>query len=222
MEKNQKMKTFKLIINRVIQAALLLFVASVIAIWFSNRAVENNAEGKTYTNLNEIPYNKVALVLGTTRNIGQRINLYYQYRIDAAADLFLSGKVDFLLISGDNSRKNYDEPTLMKKDLMLKGVPESRIYLDYAGFRTYDSVIRAKEIFGQESITVVSQKFHNERAIYTAEKKDIRAVGYNAKDVNKYYGAKTMIREKLARVKLVLDLLFGKNPKFLGEKIEIK
>ncbi len=94
--------------------------------------------------------------------------------------------------------------------------------MDYAGFRTFDSVKRLREIFGQHAAIIISQKFHNERAIYIANKLNMNLYGYNAKDVGKYYGFKTMIREKFARVKVILDFIFGVKPRFLGEKIEVK
>ena len=94
--------------------------------------------------------------------------------------------------------------------------------MDYAGFRTLDSVIRAKEIFGLETFTVISQKFHNERAIYLAKKYGIQVVGFNAKDVEGRSGFKTKLREYFARTKAVLDVITGKSPKFLGDKIKIK
>ena len=101
-------------------------------------------------------------------------------------------------------------------------IPEDKIILDYAGFRTLDSVVRAKEIFGQNSITIISQPFHNERAIYLANNYGIEAIGYNAQDVE-YWKKKLKIhgREYLARVKMFIDLCTGKQPKFLGEKIVI-
>ena len=110
----------------------------------------------------------------------------------------------------------------MQLALMEKGIPECAITLDYAGFRTLDSVVRAKEIFGQNNITIISQKFHNERAIYLAENHGIKAVGYNAKNVIGRYGIKTKIREYFARTKVFIDIIFGITPKFLGEKIEIR
>jgi SanA protein len=109
----------------------------------------------------------------------------------------------------------------MKTDLMAQGIPEERIHLDYAGFRTLDSMVRCKEIFGQNKVTVISQHYHNERAIYIAHKKGIDAIGFNAIDVGGSYGIKNHTREKLARVKMILDLLLNKQPKYLGEKIKI-
>ena len=110
----------------------------------------------------------------------------------------------------------------MKNELINRGIPADKIYEDFAGFRTLDSVVRAKEIFGQNSYIIISQKFHNERAIYLAQKNGIEAFGFNAKDVNKYAGIKTKIREYLARTKVFVDFFIGKEPKFGGEKIEIK
>ena len=109
----------------------------------------------------------------------------------------------------------------MKEALVAMGIPEGKIYLDYAGFRTLDSVIRAKEIFGLTALTVVSQAFHDERAIYLAEKCGIKAIGFCARDVDKYSGMKTRLREYFARAKVFWDLSLGVQPKFLGEKIDI-
>lgn len=175
-----------------------------------------------FSDVNLIPHNKVGLVLGTSKYLlNGQINLYYQYRIDATVALYNAKKIDFVLISGDNSNENYDEPSTFKADLVALGIPEDKIYLDYAGFRTLDSVVRSKAIFGQDSITIISQKFHNERAVYLALNHNIKAFGFNAQGVTKRYGIKTHTREYLARVKMLLDLLFGKEPKFYGEKIKI-
>jgi SanA protein len=111
----------------------------------------------------------------------------------------------------------------MKKALIEKQIPEEAIYLDYAGFRTFDSVIRCKEIFGQASFIVISQQFHNERAVYIAHNKGIDAIAFNACDVDFNTGLKTQLREYLARVRLMIDLhLIHAKPKFLGKKIELK
>lgn len=218
------MKKNKLLhLKKPLLIGALLGILALIGIIGADRLVRSAATDKTYNSVDEIPYNRVGLFLGTTKFLANgQVNLYYKYRIEAAVRLFRAGKVDFILVSGDNSTEHYDEPTTIKADLISHGIPAERIYLDYAGFRTLDSVVRSKDIFGQSSITVISQQFHNERAIYIATRKDIEAIGFNAKDVDVYYGFKTQLREKLARVKMVLDLAFGKKPKFLGEKIEIK
>lgn len=192
-------------------------------ILISYQMVEISSIGKLYSNINTTPVNKVGLLLGTSKYVSNRqINLYYKYRIEAALTLFKSGKINYILVSGDNSTLSYNEPTTMQKDLIERGVPKECIYLDYAGFRTFDSVIRSKEIFGQESITIISQPFHNKRALFIASHKEINAIAYNAERVNTHYGFKTNIREIFARCKMVLDLTLGNQPKFLGEKITIE
>ncbi len=213
----------KKILKNTFKFGLIAVALPMITIMISNWLVIRNTKDKIYQSTNEVPFNKVGLLLGTGKYLRSgRVNLYYTNRIKAASDLYKSGKVKFLLVSGDNSRKDYDEPTEMKDDLIAEGVPVDKIFLDYAGFRTLDSVIRCKEIFGQEEFTVISQQFHNERAIFIAQKKGLKAIGYNASDVAARYGFKIQQREKLARVKMMLDLTFGKAPKFLGNKIEIK
>jgi len=202
---------------------LVIVLSPIILMIIANHSIEKNAREKTFSEVSTIKKNRVGLVLGTAKVLQNgRINLYFKYRIEATVALYKKGKIDFVLVSGDNGNKNYDEPTDFKNELIKNGIPANKIFLDYAGFRTLDSVVRAKEIFGQVSITIISQKFHNERAIYLAEKKGIAAVGFNAKDVTARYGLKTRIREYFARTKVFLDILFGVQPKFLGDKIEIK
>ncbi len=181
------------------------------------------AKDKVFDEISDIPKNKVGLVLGTSsKTVNGNANQYFKYRMQAAAELYKAGKVEYLIVSGDNHLAYYNEPREMKKALIALGVPDSVIYLDYAGFRTFDSVIRAKEIFGQSSATIISQRFHNERAIFIAEHFGINAIGYNANDVSVKVGFKTRLREYLARVKMMLDIyVLRTKPKFLGEKIEI-
>ncbi|MFT4663775.1 MAG: SanA protein [Polaribacter sp.] len=198
----------------------LLLIALLIAV--ADFSIKHTAAESIYSSTEDIPYNKVGLLLGTGKFLKSGwLNLYYQYRIDAAVKLFESGKIDVILVSGDNSREGYDEPTTFKEDLIKRGIPPGKIHLDFAGFRTLDSVVRSKVVFGQESVTIISQPFHNERAIFIANAKGIKAVGFNAKDVSLRFGLKVQLRERLARVKVLLDLLFGKQPKFLGEKVKI-
>jgi SanA protein len=209
--------------RKVITITSLAIIATLLLItWFCNKTITNAAKNKLYTDVQNIPYNRVGLLLGTSKSgrFGHN-NLYYDYRIEAAANLIKNKKIKYLIISGDNSRKDYNEPQSMRTDLINAGIDSSIIYLDYAGFRTFDSIKRLKEIFSQDSVTIISQKFHNERAIYLASKEGITAIGYNAKDVNTAHGFKTQCREKLARVKVFVDYLFGTKPKYLGDKINI-
>lgn len=182
-----------------------------------NFLVEHAAHGKIYTRIEDVPNVSAALVLGTSPKSHGKVNLFYQYRMEAAAALWKAGKVKYIIVSGDNSTVQYDEATFMRNTLHEMGVPDSVITLDYAGFRTLDSVVRAYWVFGQKNIVIVSQEFHNERAIYLAQRFGINAIGLNAKDVPGNYGWRTSLREYLARVNAVLDVsLLGTTPKFPG------
>lgn len=200
--------------------ALLVFLLII----FSNSHVESTAKKSIYKELDSIPATNVGLVLGTSRYLkGGGKNLYFKYRIDAAVELYESGKVKHLLVSGDNHVKEYDEPQDMLEALMERGIPQSAITLDYAGFRTLDSIIRCWKIFGQTKFIVISQPFHNERAIFIGRHYNLDVTAYNAQKVSAKYGFKTQLREYLARVKAVLDVyILNKEPKFLGEPVEIK
>jgi SanA protein len=180
-------------------------------------------QNRLYSDIDAIPAKKVALLLGTVRRLRHgRINRYFKYRIDAAVQLYKAGKIKHIIASGDNRSRFYNEPLEMKKSLMEHGIPKQAITLDYAGFRTLDSVVRCKKVFLQDDIIIVSQAFHNQRAIFIGDFYDIQAIGFNAKDVPFMVDQKTPIREYLARFKAFLDLYFLKTqPKFLGEKVEI-
>ena len=199
-----------------------VLVLGILLVFSANYVVKKNAEAKVFSNVHDIPKNKVGLVLGTIKYLANgNVNLYYKYRLSAAIQLYKKGKIEFIIVSGDNSTESYDEPTAFKNDLIRAGIPVAKIYLDYAGFRTLDSVVRAKEIFGQHSFTIISQQFHNERAIYLAEHFEINAIAFNAKSVSRRYGLKVQLREYLARVKVFVDIVFKVKPKFLGKKIKI-
>lgn len=217
----------KINISKVKKTALWsilgIIILSACLMFYADYRINSSVKDKIFDDLSQIPHNKAGLLLGTSKLLKSgQTNFYFQYRIDATVELFNSGKIDFIVVSGDNSTKQYNEPLDMKNELIKRGIPENRIYLDYAGFRTFDSVIRMKEIFGQSSFTIISQKFHNRRAVYIAGEKGLNVVAYNAKDVNKYNGFKTNIREKFAQVKAILDIWFGKEPKFLGNPIDLK
>lgn len=189
----------------------------VLFIFISDQIVANSAKGKLFDRVEDVPARATALVFGTSPYTRFGENLFYNYRMEAVSALWKSGKVQHIIVSGDNSTYYYDEATAMKKALVAIGVPDSVITLDYAGFRTLDSVVRCKWVFGQSEIIVVSQEFQNERAIFIANHYGINAVGFNAKDVPNRYGFKTAVREYFARVKAVLDIYVLKTePKFPG------
>ncbi|MCX2719070.1 SanA/YdcF family protein [Lentiprolixibacter aurantiacus] len=210
--------------RRKIRIAILLLIAMpLVVILLANVIIEQATKSKTYDTVADIPHNKVGLVLGTARRLVEGgLNPYYTHRIQATVDLFKAGKIQYVLVSGDNGSIYYNEPTTIKNDLVEAGIPEERIYLDYAGFRTLDSMVRAKVIFGLDSVTVISQEFHNKRAIYLARKKGLDAIGFNAGDVSGNPGLKVHLREYLARVKVFIDLILNTQPRYYGNRIEIQ
>ena len=213
-------KPYSLIV-RVLRFLLGTIIVLVMVIVLCDAAVEYNAKGRLYYSLEKTPHNKVGLLLGTSKYSAHGKNLFYLGRIKAAVDLFNAGKIEYILISGDNATESYNEPKQFRKDLIALGVPSENIILDYAGFRTLDSVVRSKEVFQEKKVTIISQQFHIERAIFIADAKGLEAIGFCAKDVEGPRGINTKIRERLARVQMVLDLILGTGPKFLGDPIPI-
>jgi SanA protein len=190
----------------------------------SNKWIISSTRSQIYSDVNLIPANDVGLLLGASKTSRWGgVNYFFKYRIDAAAALFKAGKIKHIIVSGDNHKKEYDEATDMRDALIEQGVPDSCITLDYAGFRTLDSMVRCLKIFGQKKVTVISQEFHNQRALFIGNYYGMDCVGFNAKDVPDQYSTKTRVREYFAKFKAVLDLyVFHKDPKFLGEKVEIR
>jgi SanA protein len=204
-------------------SSLILFLVLIIVIGVVNYVVNSTTEKQLYSDVKDIPKNRVGLLLGTAKYTDKSrklVNVFYQNRIDAAVALYMAGKVDYIIVSGDNSSMYYNEPVIMKDDLIARGIPAERIYMDAAGFRTLDSILRCRDIFGQDHFTIISQKFHNQRALFIANHKKVWAVAYNAKDGDSYWD--TTLREKLARVRMALDLILNKQARYYGEHLEIK
>ena len=197
-------------------------VAVMVLAWCASAiAVYAISSGRVFdgARIDAVPRQRAAVVLGCVRTLPNGLNnLYFSRRIDAAAELYKAGKVDCLVVSGDNHVKGYDEPSDMKESLVNAGVPAERIVCDYAGFRTLDTVVRAKKVFGLDSFIIVSQPDHVRRAVFTARGFGCDAYGYAAKDVNGRYSIKTTIREQLAKIAAVLDVILRRSPKFLGPR----
>ena len=221
--KDRKKSTLLTWIKRLFFSGLLLFLIGVGFIIYTNLAPVWASRGRLFEGTEKLPAAKVGLVFGTSDSLANgRENRYFRYRIDAAVKVWNAGKVETLIVSGDNRSKYYNEPEKMKAALMEEGVPRDRIVCDYAGLRTFDSVVRAKKIFGADTILVISQKFQNQRAIYLAQANGMKAYGFNAEDVNINAGFKTKLREVGARVKMWLDVnLLDTKPTHLGEKVEM-
>lgn len=216
--KSLVLKIKKLLFNKWTISILILTICFTI---FSNIWIIESAKKDIYNSISATPNgNQVALILGTSRyTVRGTTNLFFKYRIDAAAQLYNSGKIKHIIVSGDNSEKSYNEPKEMLKALLKRGIPASAITLDYAGFRTLDSVVRCKKVFGQNKFIIISQRFHVERALFIAHKYDIDAIGYAAQDPPGNYSTKTRIREYFAKTLAVIDLyIIHKKPKFLGKK----
>lgn len=197
---------FRLLLLRLgLWGAMACTVVAVVC----DAIVRLRARRRCYDDAERVPHNKMGLVLGTSPLAPDGgANMYFVYRIEAAALLYKMGKVECLLLSGDRSGEYYDEPSAMRNSLMEHGVPTESIILDKSGIRTLDSIVHASKIYGQSSMTIISQRFHNERAIYLACSRGVDAVAYNAQDVvrwNKYL--KIHGREYLARVKMFVDII---------------
>lgn len=204
---------------------LVLSVALVAAVFVpSYVSVEIAAWGRTYSSVGSVPKNAVGLVLGTSKRTSEGgTNAYFSARMSAAAELYRQGKADCLLVSGDNATADYNEIRDMQLSLMELGVPPERIYGDYAGFRTLDSVLRAKRVFGLSHFTVVTQESHAERALFVARSEGIDAVAYLAPGPSFWSAPVAVLREFPARILAFYDVVLARvGPKFLGDPVRIE
>lgn len=208
----KKAATKRLTIIGIICLSLIIFVLTC------DRIVAWNASGQIYDNVDSIPHRKVGLILGTSpiSTWSGKRNHYFDYRIKAGADLYKAGKIDWIVVSGGdyhNSENGYDEPIAMRDSLMRQGVDSARIILDYDGTRTLNSIAKIRDVYCQDSITIISQKYHNERALYQAKHLGIDAIAFNAKTPGRRTSwCRNRGREVLARVKLFIDIIRGIRP----------
>lgn len=211
------------IIKKWLKIAVIVSVTLIASVLAADFYMSFSTRAQLYQDIEVLPAQETALVLGTSKYIRRTLNPYYQYRIDAAIELYKQNKVSHFLLSGDNAHRSYNEPWTMKRDLLKAGIPEKIITLDYAGFRTLDSVQRAKEIFDANSLTIVTQQFHCQRAVFIANNFDMDTVCLVVPSPSGWANTKIRIREVLARTKAMLDLyVFHVQPKFLGPKEPIK
>lgn len=214
------------IVKRVAIVAVAVLLSTILFCFASNRVVLGSAEGKIFSNTSEVPFEPfepIGLVLGSAPVINGFSNPFFVNRMAAAADLYKAGKVRKLLVSGDNGAVNYDEPTAMRDALVKLGVPSADIALDYAGFRTLDSIVRAHEIFGVDRCTIVTDDFHLPRALYIASERHLDAVGYQSRSVNRNFSPMTYVREVGARSLTWIDMnVINRQPRFLGRREPIR
>lgn len=213
-----KKEKVKKILGLTLKTLGVLFLLCAALLLTCNQIVVGNAEGKAFDSVDSIAATEYGLLLGTTpqTRIGNRQNMFFTYRIDATEQLFKAGKIRRILISGDeNSLDGVNEPQCMRDTLVKRGIPAEAIVLDGKGFRTLDSVVRARTKYGARSFVIISQRFHNERALYLAEHLDLdvdNLQAFNAKDATAGWSFMTYLREYFARVKMFLDILTGKQP----------
>ncbi|MEU8944129.1 MULTISPECIES: ElyC/SanA/YdcF family protein [unclassified Streptomyces] len=165
----------------------------------------------------DVPRTEVAVVFGAGLWDGEP-SPYLAHRLDAAARLYRAGRIEVVLVTGDNSRADYDEPDAMRAYLAGHGVPDDRVVTDYAGFDTWDSCVRARKIFGVRRAVLISQGFHIRRAVELCRAAGVRSYGVGVDDrhdVTWYYGG---AREVFAAGKALLDVVFEPDPRFLGRK----
>ena len=211
---NKKVRTF---IRLFIWIALTLFLfISGTNIW-----VVQSTKDYICTSLTA-PVNDVALVLGTSKLTTRgNPNRFFLERMNIAAKLHSIEKIKHILVSGDNRSKYYNEPRDMLQALGDLNIPEKDVSLDFAGFRTLDSVVRCREVFGQNKVTIITQEFHCYRSLFIARYLEMEAVAVSADDDDPI-GNTLALREVLARTVAVLDLyVFRRKPKYLGEEITL-
>ncbi len=197
-------------------------LALAVSVWTVSWLIAAGAAPYVYDSSESLPVRTVGLVLGTSRNTGSGLNQFYTARIEAASDLFQRGKIRHIIVSGSNPSRYYNEPQAMKEDLLELGVPEDCITEDYAGYRTLDSIVRAHKVMGQITFTVITQRFHAERAVYIGRQFGLDVIAYCARDPEEIpYGAK--LREYGARIKALLDVtVLDTQPRYLGEPVVIE
>ncbi len=193
----------KKLLKSFLSISIILFLVLIISYSY----VTVSANSQTYSNVVKIPFNHTALLLGTSKYMNNgNVNLFFTTRCNALVELWKNRKVSSIIISGDSTSKNYDEPELMRQELLSKGLPDSIIILHKTGYNTKASIFFCKNS-NICQLTIISQKFHNERAIIISKSMGIDAIGFNAKPVYTTYGIRVIIREWFARVKLVIELV---------------
>lgn len=212
---------FRFVRRSVLMLAVLATLGAVVVIVaVANAVVLIGGSGSSH--VADAPHAQVALVLGAQVNPDGSLSTMLADRVAVGARLYRDGKVDKVLASGDHGQHEYDEVDAMKRALIAAGVPERDVFTDHAGFDTWDSVVRARKVFEVESALVVTQGFHLPRAVWLARRAGLDAHGVSA-DLHDYGRALrfSQVRETLARVKAVGEVVTGSDPRFLGPQIPI-
>ncbi|CAH0525814.1 SanA/YdcF family protein [Vibrio hippocampi] len=216
--KTQHFQRLRVWLKRGVIALCLLIISCAASVLLIDRWISWQTDQQIINSIDDVQGVEVAVILGTSKYLGKTLNHYYHHRIDAAIELYRQNKITHFLLSGDNAHRSYNEPWTMKRDLLRAEIPESSIHLDYAGFRTLDSIVRAKKIFDTNNFIIVTQRFHCERALFIANYHNIQAqcLAVPGPATGAY---KVRLREVFARTKAVLDLyIMNTQPRFLGPK----
>jgi SanA protein len=208
-----------LLVAAIVLPLLLVLVVAVANFW-----VLHSSRSAIVTNIAKLPVNDVGLVLGTSRynSDGVSANPFFQGRMNTAAQLYHAGKVRHLLVSGDNGHAGYDEPTWMCDALVARDVPRSAISLDYAGFRTLDTMARAKAVFGLQRFTIITDDFHEARCVFLAHSLGLDVVGFPSERVKFWWSKRVRTRELASRTWACLDVyVFHTKPRYYGPPVKI-
>jgi SanA protein len=212
--------------NKLVRTALIVILVISVFVLVCNVLVEINSRGKTFDEVDDVPQYTYGLLLATSpiTSTGAH-NFYFDNRIEATDELYKAGKIRFVIASGGDYSKTQnigcDEPVAIRDSLVARGIPSGRILLDYDGERTINSIIKAKNVYEIDSLVLISQKNHNQRAIYLAEHYNLKAIGYNARPSHiRRSRIKNNIREYLARTKMFLDIMFGRKPDYLHARLD--
>jgi len=208
-------------LKRVIKYGFYLGILGFLFVMGLNFYIDKTTSKFIFNDVSKISKSYTGLVLGAKVYSDGNLSVILKDRVEAALELYNAKKINRFLLSGDHGRVNYDEVNSMKAFLIEKGVPTSDIFLDHAGFDTYNSIYRAKKIFKAEDIIIITQGFHVKRAVYIAQKLGLKVTGFTA-DKHKYGIAKRMyLREKVANFKAFLEIVVHRKPKYLGKTIPI-
>lgn len=204
--------------HKLFTGVILLFTLLLVIVFFNHYSIQKSAKNLIYNKIEDVPHRRTAVLLGMEKKFKNgRTNRFYINRIDATVNLYRAKKIDVIIVSR-NQGNVVDE---VRSDLIKRGIPKSKIILDYAGLRTYDSMYRMYKVYGQRKFMVIAQHKQNERAIYIAKKNGLNAIAFNAGEYSGYNSFRLNMIEKIERTRLFFEFLVNKKPKYSGEKVII-
>jgi SanA protein len=205
--------------HKILSGVIVLFLLLIFVVFFNHYAIQKAAKDLIYSKIENVPYRKIAVLLGTEKKFTNgKTNRFYINRIDATVNLYKAKKIDVIIVSRNQGNVIDD----VKADLIKRGIPEEKIILDYDGLRTYDSMYRMYKVYGQKEFIVIAQRKQNERAIYIAKNNGLNAIAFNAGEYSGYNSFRLNMLEKMERTRLFFEFLVNKKPRYSGEKVTIR